>query len=175
TLQDPTPTSLPQEPLTPQPATTTPDLQQRVIRNSRVVKFNYLKSDVTAPSDHLPNGLAKLCKHINDTLARIDIEDTANDLDSFQSLPPRTYVRGITTMEKGAFVLELDTPKLASCLTKYTKNNAYSFPCNILGTSATIGDKAHFVIAKFVPCNRAFDPHDDNDLRQIKYDNFLPD
>ncbi|KAG6839421.1 hypothetical protein C0991_002680, partial [Blastosporella zonata] len=150
-------------------------LQQRVIRDSRIIRINFLKSDDTVPTDHSPNGLATLRESINQKLATIDSRNDIEFPDHSESPPPKTFVRGITATDKGAFIVELDTAESVQRFTKYTNDTSLSFPSSILGASATIGNRPHCVIAKFVPCDGAFDPDDNDHLRQIEYDNFLPE
>ncbi|KAG6838555.1 hypothetical protein C0991_010712, partial [Blastosporella zonata] len=84
-------------------------LQQRVIRDSRIIRINFLKSDDTVPTDHSPNGLATLRESINQRLTTIDSRNDIEFLDHSKSPPPKTLVRGINATDKGAFILELDT------------------------------------------------------------------
>ncbi|KAG6839392.1 hypothetical protein C0991_003006, partial [Blastosporella zonata] len=138
-------------------------------------EINFLKSDDTVPTDHSPNGLATLRESINQKLATIDSHNAAKSLDHPDSPPPKTLVRGITATNKGAFILKLDTAESVQRFTKYTNDTSLSFPSGILGSSATISNRPHCVIAKFVPCDGAFDPDDNDHLCQIEYDNFLPE
>ncbi|KAG6863463.1 hypothetical protein C0991_005649 [Blastosporella zonata] len=149
-------------------------LQQCIICDSRIIRITYLKSDDTVPKDHSPSSLAALRKTINRSLFTIDSQNISALPSHPPQQPPKTFVRGVTATDKGAFILELDTVESAQRFISYANDLALSIPSNILGLSATIGNRPHCVIAKFVPCDGAFDPSDNNHLRQIEYDNSLP-
>ncbi|KAG6840467.1 hypothetical protein C0991_006563 [Blastosporella zonata] len=123
-----------------------------------------------AAVDRTPTGLAKLCTKVNAALATINAGSGSMN---------KTLVRGIQAAEKpngdtGTLIVELDTPESAQRLLGYTADDLVDFPGGLLGTSATVSKHPHHLIVRFVPCDGIFDPDNDNHLRQVEDDNFLP-
>ncbi|KAG6851914.1 hypothetical protein C0991_005022 [Blastosporella zonata] len=109
-------------------------LQQWILKDSRVVTFDLLIKDPSAPQDQSPSGLAKLRTTINDTLAIIDEESQSTH---------KTLVRGIREVsrndpDKTNLVLKLDSPDSAKRITEYATNILHNFPNDVLGNTAQI-------------------------------------
>ncbi|KAG6847977.1 hypothetical protein C0991_001113, partial [Blastosporella zonata] len=75
----------------PTASTNLTKLQQRIIRGSRIVKIDYLKTDETAPSDLSPSGLANIRDSINKALAEIDTIENMNGTEPTDPPTPRTF------------------------------------------------------------------------------------
>ncbi|KAG6852381.1 hypothetical protein C0991_012561 [Blastosporella zonata] len=109
-------------------------LQQRVIRDSRIVTFEHLTADPSAPQDTSTPGLLALRTKINETLATADTETDT---------PDKTLVRGIMAStkpdsDKTTLTIELDTPKSAQRILKYATDVAFSFPESCLGNTSAV-------------------------------------
>ncbi|KAG6852710.1 hypothetical protein C0991_009652 [Blastosporella zonata] len=135
-------------------------LQQWIIKDSRIITFEFLTNDPSTPQDHSPSGLANLRTIINDTLKTIDKEEHLN----FE-----TIIRGIREVsrpesDKTNLIPELDSPESAKQITKYTSSILHTFLTDILGNTAKISTCPHNVIIRFVPCDRIFDPTSDDHI-----------
>ncbi|KAG6863285.1 hypothetical protein C0991_007033, partial [Blastosporella zonata] len=117
-------------------------LQQRIIKESQTVTFEYLTRDPLAPQDYTPTGLAKLQTDINNALAAIDKEEHPT---------LKTFIRGIREIprpdtDKTNLVLELDTPESANRIADYTTSILHTFPHDTLGNTARISTRPHNII-----------------------------
>ncbi|KAG6851896.1 hypothetical protein C0991_005182 [Blastosporella zonata] len=145
-------------------------LQQRVIRDSRIVTFNYLTADPTAPQDTTPPGLLALRSKVNKIITIADAETKA---------PNKTLIRGIMAYtkpdsNKTVLTIELDTPKSVQRILKYASDITLNFLADCLGDTAAFRERPRQLIARFVPCNGVFDPDNSNHISQLEEDNFLP-
>ena len=80
--------------------------------------------------------MLKLRDELNKTLE--DFDKTEHVPDSFSDIDkPKTHIRGIRALERGTFLLDLDSQGSANRFRSYTDEHTFFLP-SILGTSATI-------------------------------------
>ncbi|KAG6882616.1 hypothetical protein C0993_009844 [Termitomyces sp. T159_Od127] len=151
-------------------------VQQRVLRDARMVLIKFNPMDNAAPSDLTISGTAKLCKSLNKTLKELDSKETAlaaAEDGEVEVSTPRTHAIGLKLVNAGVYLTEFDTADLADRFCHYSITHWEVFN-GIFGNSTDIIAKTYNLIARFVPCESSFDPDDFHCLRTIELENGLP-
>ncbi|KAG6895114.1 hypothetical protein C0992_003109 [Termitomyces sp. T32_za158] len=150
-------------------------LQQRLLRDAQTVLIEVDATNKTSPQDRSPNGNHELRKRINKHLSEID--KTMNDLTADKgsaTAATHTWIRGISALARGAYLLEFDTADSAERFRTYAEDPEWDVAGANFGETARVIDKAHNLIVRFVPCKGEFDPTSPHDLVTFEEDNNLP-
>ncbi|KAF5375879.1 hypothetical protein D9615_008261 [Tricholomella constricta] len=152
-------------------------LQQRLLRGARTVLVEANPDDDLAPVDRSPTGIFEIRQAMNKELDALDKSLGANSFitEEGEAAPAetRTYVRGISALDRGAYLFELTNADAARRFREYATDPDLSFLKTHLGASARIKAKAYNLVFRFVPCGAFFDPSNRAHLDVIEDDNDL--
>ncbi|KAF5376429.1 hypothetical protein D9615_008638 [Tricholomella constricta] len=153
-------------------------LQQRLLRAARTILIEANPVDDLAPTDRSPTGNYLLREAMNKDLAGIDTSLAANGYitDEGDSTPEpgtKTLIRGISSLDRGAYLFEMDSAESAHRFRQYANDAHLGLLKPHLGSSAKVKAKAHNLIFRFVPCGGIFDPSLEEHRDSIEFDNDL--
>lgn len=171
------PPSLPPAAFNPAAADDHTRLQQRVLRAARTILIEVDSADDTSPTDRSPAGNFAIREAMNRKLAELDKEADSNgeiNAEGQSLMENTTLIRGITALERGAYIFEMDTADTARRFRTYAEESGNSLLTDHLGKAATLKAKAHNLIFRFVPCGGMFDPDNAEHLATIENDHNLP-
>jgi hypothetical protein len=151
------------------PSTTDSDirLQQRLLLASRTVLVEVDRAHAPSSSERNPQTVLKLRDDLNAKLS--DLDD--GNFDLADSPGDRTKIRGIQTLERGAYLFELNSPAAAARFRSYCSE--FNLLLTSLGRSAHAKDKGYNLVFRFVPCQSSFDPSDLDHISAIETENGL--
>ncbi|KAF8055947.1 hypothetical protein FPV67DRAFT_1536105 [Lyophyllum atratum] len=162
------PSSIPPPTFNPATSDQHTRLQQRVLRASRTVLVEVDRNHESTPTDRSPSSIFAIREAMNKLLADLD------EAEPGEARPAeKTRIRGITALERGAFLFELVSADAARRFREYAKDQYTGLLTGHLGETATVKAKAHNLIVRFVPCGGMFDPSDAEHLAGLEEDNGL--
>lgn len=166
----PAPSSLPSNKHNPASPTQDIRLQQRVLLAARTVLVQIDLNDESSPKDRSPLANSRLRVAMNNYLDKQLVLD--RELGFCDEEPKKTSIRGIQTLDRGAYLFELDSPSSAD---RFRSQASFTdLLTSHLGESATVKPKGHNLVFSFVPCDGAFDPSDALHIAELEKTNFLP-
>ena len=142
-------------------------VQQRLLLASRTVLIEVDHSSRSAPKDRLSKATASLRDTLNKCLQELD----SDNADLSDTTDVKTKIHGIQSLERGAYLVKLDSPASATCFRSYCTD--FDLLTAHLGLSASIKSKAFNLVFRFIPCDGAFDPSDQEHIAAIELDNNL--
>ncbi|KAG5329298.1 hypothetical protein C0989_009976, partial [Termitomyces sp. Mn162] len=152
-------------------------LQQRILRDTRMVLVEIDLADESALKDRSTTSSSALCDKLNHHLGEVNHADTAMDTmedgEMLKSTMWKTLVLGLSYSERGAYILEFATTDAAYRFHGYSTNKMWDIVTANFGHSAKVKPKAYNLIAHFVPCHGQFDPSKQEHLRTVKDENGL--
>lgn len=162
------PPSIPSSNFNPDASAKHSRLQQRIIQAARTVIIDVDPTAMSSPKDRSPEANHKLCEDMNKRLHELDELHAP-----FDDTNPTTTIRGVKSLERGAFRFDLDSPESATRFKTYATRSADKLLSTFLGSTAAVKTKGYNVIFKFVPCRGSFDPKDRTHIDEIETDNGL--
>ncbi|KAH0581349.1 hypothetical protein J132_02998 [Termitomyces sp. J132] len=131
-------------------------LQQRILRDMRMVLIEIDPADESAPKDRSTTGNSALCDKLNHHLGEVNRADTAMDTmedgKMLKSTMWKTLVLGLSYSECGAYVLEFATADAAYRFHGYSTDKMWDIVTANFGHLAKVKPKAYNLIAHFIPC-----------------------
>lgn len=152
-------------------------VQQRVLRAARKVLVEVDPKDDSVSLDRTPAGLNTICGRMNKEIADLETSLLAHIISEDEGTPEitdKTHIRGITSLERGGLLFELDSADSALRFRQLALDDQLSFLTGYLGETAKFKAKPHNLIIRFVPCTGEFNPSDPTHLRDIENDVGLP-
>jgi len=114
---------------------------------------------------------SKLRDVVNKCLNDLDLDIQEFMLEDDGAIKPATTIYGIQYFERGAFLLNMDSPKSANRLKTYAIKPGSTLITTTFNKSASFKPKGYNLIFKFVPCTGDFDPSDKAHLASIETNN----
>ena len=163
------PSSTSHPPSSHDPSTTDHDIrvQQRLLLASRTILVEINLTHASSPTDRTPQAALKIRDDLNKRLSDLD----EGNLELVNSPDDNTKIRGIQTLERGAYLFEMNSPAAADRFRTYCSD--FDLLTSSLGVSARVKDKAYNLVFRFVPCQSSFDPSDPDHISAIETENGL--
>lgn len=143
-------------------------LQQRLLLASRTVLIEVDLTNESTPKDRSPQAALKLHDALNKRLQELD--ETNLELLASSTSEDKSKIRGIQTLERGAYLVELNSPASAIRFRSYCME--FDILAEHLGVTACIKSKAFNLVLRFVPCS-LFKPEDPDHILSLETENNL--
>ncbi|KIM73080.1 hypothetical protein PILCRDRAFT_15528 [Piloderma croceum F 1598] len=163
----PSPNSCPSSTHDPTASDSDIRIQQRLLLASCTVLIEIDHSHASSPTERTPQIALKICDDLNKRLCDLD----AGNFGLVDCPGENTKIRGIQTLERGAYLFELNSPAAADRFHSYCVE--FDLLTASLGVSVCVKDKAFNLVFRFVPCQSSFDPSDPDHISAIKTENGL--
>jgi hypothetical protein len=163
----PSPNSCPSSLHDPSASDSNVRIQQRLLLASRTVLIEIDRSHASSPTERTPQIALKIRDDLNKRLCDLD----AGNFGLVDRPGENTKIRGIQTLERGAYLFELNSPAAADRFRSYCVE--FDLLTASLGVSARVKDKAFNLVFRFVPRQSSFDPSDPDHISAIETDNGL--
>ena len=147
-------------------------IQQRLLLAARSLLIQLAPTQGNTPLNPSPTAISKLRDDLNKELHSLDELEFAFH-DDVNIRNTKTSIRGIKPLERGAYLLDLDSAESVARFKAYAAEPTSSLISSHFGESASIRLKGHNLVFKFVPCTGDFDPSNPNHLSELEYDNNL--